>query len=285
VGEKLYLVPPNLVKVDAARKVYEFGVDKEWLANASEFNAARWDEISKAERIAEIDRYYGQEPRHWLKNDLPGATVGRTVTKASQMIGSTVKNSRDEKVGSIDDLIVDLGGGRVVQVVVSSGGFLGVGDELNAVPPMAFRYDPASKTWFLDVTKEQLTAAPRFKSSEWPNFGDPAYVGGVYKAYRVDPYFSSDVRTEETLKNAGDQSNREGDLAVTRRIRQEIVAREGLSLNARNVKIITSEGSVTLRGRVNTEEEKRMIAEIARQYAAGNRVENLLEVKGEKQNF
>ncbi len=52
-----------------------------------------------------------------------------------------------------------------------------------------------------------------------------------------------------------------------------------MSVNAKNVKIITIDGQVTLRGPVNTAEEKRLIGEIADRIARSENVDNQLEVK------
>jgi osmotically-inducible protein OsmY len=76
-----------------------------------------------------------------------------------------------------------------------------------------------------------------------------------------------------------DQGNSKADLDTTARIRKEIMADQSLSVNAHNVKVITNEGKVTLRGLVNTAEEKRIIGEIAVRYARPGSVENMLEVK------
>jgi len=76
-----------------------------------------------------------------------------------------------------------------------------------------------------------------------------------------------------------DQSNRSEDLATTKRIRQAIMADKSLSLDAHNVKVITANGHVTLRGPVKTEDEKRIICALAVEVATAANVENKLEVK------
>ena len=53
--------------------------------------------------------------------------------KASDLIGMTVNHYQDEKPGKVDDLAVDVESGRIIQVILSTGGFLGIGDELSAV--------------------------------------------------------------------------------------------------------------------------------------------------------
>jgi len=57
------------------------------------------------------------------------------VQKASRLLGTPVKNLQDEKLGKVENILVDLPSGRIVAVIVSSGGFLGMDGELSAVPP------------------------------------------------------------------------------------------------------------------------------------------------------
>jgi len=75
-----------------------------------------------------------------------------------------------------------------------------------------------------------------------------------------------------------DQGNSRTDIDTTAKIRKGILNLEDLSVNGQNVKIITNEGRVTLRGPVNTEEEKRMIGEIANRLVTSEYADNQLEV-------
>src|SRR5687768_2145648 len=61
----------------------------------------------------------------------------------------------------------------------------------------------------------------------------------------------------------GDQSNSSGDLELTKNIRQSIVKDSSLSSTAKNVKVISTQGKVTLRGPVNSPEEKMKIGRAA----------------------
>jgi hypothetical protein len=186
---------------------------------------------------------------------------------------------------------VDLPSGRVVAIIVSSGGFLGMGDELSAIPPTALRFTTDRDTLQLDTSKEMLTSAPHFKANQWPDFAQPSYSSGVYRAYKVEPYFASSATTEpdNTRRNVRDrndstltpldQGNSNADVETTAQIRKGIIAEKSMSVNARNVKIITKAGQVTLRGPVNSAEEKRLIGDIADRIAHSGNVDNQLEVK------
>jgi hyperosmotically inducible protein len=79
-------------------------------------------------------------------------------------------------------------------------------------------------------------------------------------------------------KTPGDQSENEADRTITQNIRQAITADDSLSTNAKNVKIITNDGTVTLRGPVKSEKEKAEIEAKAKQVAGVKKVDNQLEV-------
>jgi hyperosmotically inducible periplasmic protein len=75
------------------------------------------------------------------------------------------------------------------------------------------------------------------------------------------------------------QGSSEADVATTQRIRKQIMATKGLSLNAQNVKIITNGGYVTLRGPVETLQEQQTIRKIANSVVGMKNVDNQIEVK------
>jgi hypothetical protein len=77
-----------------------------------------------------------------------------------------------------------------------------------------------------------------------------------------------------------DQKENKADIDITADIRKRVVESE-MSVNAKNVKIITQEGKVTLRGPVKTEEEKQKIEKIASDVAGADKVDNQMEVNKE----
>ena len=83
-------------------------------------------------------------------------------------------------------------------------------------------------------------------------------------------------------QTSGDQSNKPEDIKITADIRRAVVAEKSLSMTAKNVKIITVDGMVTLRGPVKSAEEKAMIAKLAKSAAGKAKITNQLEVKASK---
>ena len=80
---------------------------------------------------------------------------------------------------------------------------------------------------------------------------------------------------------ADQQSNAKSDLTLTSEIRQAVVKDQSLSMTAHNVKIISANGRVTLRGPVDSRKEKIVIASKARAIAGKRNVDNQLEVKSQ----
>src|SRR5262249_24953056 len=75
-----------------------------------------------------------------------------------------------------------------------------------------------------------------------------------------------------------DQSESKADRTLTQRIRQAVVDDDALSTNAKNVKIITQNGMVTLRGPVKNAEERQRVVAKAQQIAGEKNVNNQLEI-------
>jgi hyperosmotically inducible protein len=85
-------------------------------------------------------------------------------------------------------------------------------------------------------------------------------------------------RSGET-QTSGDQSNSSADLKITQAIRQALVKDGELSMTAKNIKIITDNGQVTLRGPVKNAQEKAKIDQLARSAAGGAKIVDQLDVK------
>jgi hyperosmotically inducible periplasmic protein len=84
-------------------------------------------------------------------------------------------------------------------------------------------------------------------------------------------------RSGQTL-TPGDQAENEVDRGLTQKIRQILIDDDSLSMNAKNVKIITVNGVVTLRGAVDSEREKNEIGRKAKSVSGVRSVDNQLEV-------
>ena len=87
---------------------------------------------------------------------------------ATSVIGDKVHNDKDEHMGTIEDVMLDINSGKVEYVVIKFGGFLTINEKYFAIPWKLLKIDPAKKAFILNQSKEMLEKAPGFDMSHWP---------------------------------------------------------------------------------------------------------------------
>ncbi|MCX7258564.1 MAG: PRC-barrel domain-containing protein [Polaromonas sp.] len=118
---------------------------------------------------------------------------GPELMGADTLIGNDVYNLKDEDLGDIKEIMLDMRTGRVGYAVLSFGGFLGMGEKLFAVPWSALTLDTQNKRFTLNVEKDRLESAPGFDKDSWPNMADPSWAKSIHDYYGTKPY-TDDVR-------------------------------------------------------------------------------------------
>ena len=104
--------------------------------------------------------------------------------RADKIIGSDVMNLDGKRIGSIDNLVVDINTGNILYAVLEFGGFMDIGDKLFAVPWPSLTSVPAEGIFILDQSKAKLEKAPGFDKNNWPDIGDRRWGAGIYEYYR-----------------------------------------------------------------------------------------------------
>jgi sporulation protein YlmC with PRC-barrel domain len=233
-------IAPAQFRIDDKTKVVRVDTTPEKLRLEPRFESWLWIPFTQSNRMDEVYRYKGgaafretrdQDRQAWgawrLINEDTNSraaisgnvrTIGSPdwaaylgyLHRASELIGTTVRTRQYEQVGKIEDLMVDLGAGRVAAIIVSSGGFLGMTGEMSPIPAQAFQDrrgyqvvpDPnrlpvvfptttppkAERVAVLDTTRDALDKAPHFSSVSWPDFTKREYLFTVYQAYGVDSF-------------------------------------------------------------------------------------------------
>lgn len=80
--------------------------------------------------------------------------------RAKKVIGTTVKNSAGQKIGTVEDIVLDKTSNSIIYAVVGFGGFLGMNEKYHPVPWSALDYVESEGSYVVPFTKEQLEAAP-----------------------------------------------------------------------------------------------------------------------------
>lgn len=101
---------------------------------------------------------------------------------SSRVQGTDVYNLAGEKLGTIDDLIIDKRNGHVRYAALAFGGFLGMGEDRFPLPWSMLTYDVEKDGYVVNLDMDQLTNAPRYSHGADPEWTED-YGRGVHSHY------------------------------------------------------------------------------------------------------
>jgi len=107
------------------------------------------------------------------------------VISSNKVEGTTVYNGAGDKLGSIDDLMIDKRTGHIRYAVLEFGGFLGMGTDRYPIPWDVLSYDTDKDGYVIPLDKGTLEKAPRYRPEEVPVY-DSAYGNRIDRYYRMD---------------------------------------------------------------------------------------------------
>jgi sporulation protein YlmC with PRC-barrel domain len=107
---------------------------------------------------------------------------------ADTLIGDDVYNHKEEKLGDIKEIMLDMRNGRIGYAVLSYGGVFSIGEKLFAVPWTALRLDTTNKRFILNVDKQRLKSAPGFDKDNWPDMTDQTWSNQIHSYYESPSY-------------------------------------------------------------------------------------------------
>lgn len=137
--------------------------------------------------------------------DREGQGPGPRLMGADTLIGEDVYNHKDEDLGDIKDIMLDMNTGQVAYAVLSFGGFLGIADKLFAVPWNALTLDTENKRFILSVEKDSLESAPGFDKDDWPDMADPNWQNTINSYYGTKSYTDSTYRSTKDYTTSADK--------------------------------------------------------------------------------
>lgn len=130
---------------------------------------------------------YEERDTYGMYKSSNGDGPGPELMGADTLNGNDVYNEKDEDLGEIKEIMLDMRTGRVSYAVLSFGGFLSMGEKLFAVPWRVLKLDTEHKRFILNVNKDRLESAPGFDKDHWPNMADAAWVVDVNSFYGIEP--------------------------------------------------------------------------------------------------
>lgn len=116
-------------------------------------------------------------------------TTQRSLIEASKVQGTAVYNPHGERLGSIDDVMIDKVSGLCVYAIMSFGGFLGLGSDYHPIPWSKLTYDRKLGGYVVDIEPRVLEGAPAYAAGAQPRWGDQTYEEGLHRYYGALPYW------------------------------------------------------------------------------------------------
>jgi sporulation protein YlmC with PRC-barrel domain len=207
IGSKLFAVPwqkltfmfgePN----KASSRHFMLDASKEQFENSPGFDSSHWPNVADPNWAASVDKHYNfDRAAHNNANaaantnsNTANANSGNkqqtvayeTVFRASKIKGMEVRNDKNEHLGDIDDMVIDVSKGHVKYLALSYGSWFTGGNKLFAVPLSSFTLThDNNKTFFtVHVSQDSLKNAPGFDKNNWPDTADPNWAKGIDTYY------------------------------------------------------------------------------------------------------
>jgi sporulation protein YlmC with PRC-barrel domain len=208
LGDKSLAIPWRALSLRPHEHAFTLDISRDVLERAKGFDNDKWP--LTREELFSTYTYYEYQP-HW-QTGITGQTgiIGETESEriyrmestasrdnpdflsASKIKGNKVVNTAGENLGKIDELMIDLEDGRVSYVVLSFGGFLGMGNKLFAFPWQALKLKIHDHAFLLNVPKETLKKAEGFDKDNWP-ITNREWLATMYSFYGYQPYWRTEI--------------------------------------------------------------------------------------------
>jgi len=104
---------------------------------------------------------------------------------ATKVLGTVVKDLSGNRIGQIEDIVLDKQSNSVMYAVVGFGGFLGVSEKYHPLPWSALDYRPENDAYVVPYTKDQLKQAPADSLEALTKGDGTAFRSQSYKYYNV----------------------------------------------------------------------------------------------------
>jgi uncharacterized protein YrrD len=120
---------------------------------------------------------------------MPTVSGHTSAVRAKKVLGTKVSDTAGNKIGQIEDVILDKQSNSILFAVVGFGGFLGMAEKYHPIPWSSLDFDPVENTYVVSFTKEQLQAAPAGSIEELTRDDGMLFRDRAYDHYKAPRYW------------------------------------------------------------------------------------------------
>jgi sporulation protein YlmC with PRC-barrel domain len=132
---------------------------------------------------------FGKGVTHSKGEVMPTATGHTSAIRASKVIGTSVYNGAGEKIGKVEDVVLDKQSNNIMFAVVGFGGFLGMNEKFHPLPWSTLDYQKGKDGYVVNLSKEQLQSAPADGIDELTRSDGEGLRDTVYDYYKAPRYW------------------------------------------------------------------------------------------------
>jgi sporulation protein YlmC with PRC-barrel domain len=121
---------------------------------------------------------------------MPTTSGHSTAIRAKKVLGTPVKTRSGDKVGKIEDIVLDKLSNNIMFAVVGFGGVLGAGEKFHPLPWATLDYDADEDAYVVPYNEDELKAAPSDTINELTKNDGLGYRDRVYDYYKAERYWN-----------------------------------------------------------------------------------------------
>jgi sporulation protein YlmC with PRC-barrel domain len=120
---------------------------------------------------------------------MPTASGHTTAILASKVKGTAVYNTKGEKVGTVEDVVLDKCSNNIMFAVLGSGGVLGVGEKYRPIPWSVLDYDAKTGGYIVPLDRDRLDKAPAYRMEDLTMHDGAAVRNETFSYYKVPAFW------------------------------------------------------------------------------------------------
>jgi sporulation protein YlmC with PRC-barrel domain len=186
IGTKYTAIPWNRLQVKHPQGKWALNLDmtRDRLNQAPMIQDEHYRELADPQWLTRVREFFGDKG---VSEGGPTSTQ-QNVLRASKIIGASLTNPHDERLGTVEDLLLDRDD-RVAFSIIGHGGVLGIGESYIPVPwsKLRLNHKPESSSLMavIDMGKDQLEKAPLVKGSTYETMLAPGFTTQVCRYFGV----------------------------------------------------------------------------------------------------
>lgn len=193
VGDKLFAFPSSSFRNPHTSGDLVADVTKESLKKAPGFDRVKWPDFGDKTYREQIDRYFGT-----TEGASPQILPGHVLARASKLIGKDIEDQQGKDAGEIEDIVVDLGAGKVRYAVIDFDKSWSPDDKLLALPLKALTFPAETdKDLVINISRDKLEMARGFDEKSWPDVNSATWRQDIDRYLDRFPSAAGSANTNE----------------------------------------------------------------------------------------